>query len=132
MMRSTLLTVGIAAMALLAAVPSDGAAPKSPPRILATDPGDSSTVERDRSNAELGVSIARNAMSNEDLRLEDITIEGDVDIARVLFIESREHLRDQDFLHYLFLPSAAQLGREAPARRILHWSPKGEHQSWTP
>jgi hypothetical protein len=66
------------------------------------------------------------------LRLEDITIEGDVDIPRVLFIESREHLRDENFVHHLFLPDAAQLGAATPVRRILQWSPQGEHTPWTP
>jgi hypothetical protein len=67
-----------------------------------------------------------------DVRLDEITIEGEVDVPRVLFIESRDRLRDADFLHHSYLSDVARLGRQAPLSRGLHWSPQGVTLKWMP
>ena len=112
-MKRSILFILAAALSLTGATQADPATDARPPRAATT--ATDSVVHR-----------------ASQFRLDDITIEGEVDIPRVLFIESREHLRDQDFLHHLFLSPAAEVGAPPAPRRILHWSPQGEHKPWTP
>ncbi len=43
------------------------------------------------------------------MTLDDIMIEGEIDVPQVLFITSRDHLRRSDLLHHLYLTDAAAL-----------------------
>lgn len=59
--------------------------------------------------------------SGSDMTLDAITIEGEIDVPQVLFITARDHFRDTDFLHHLYLADLAVLGRGASRRGGLGW-----------
>ena len=51
--------------------------------------------------------------------LEDINIEGQVDLPEVLFISSRERIKTNEFHHRRYLKSAAQIAKAAEFPRRL-------------
>lgn len=62
--------------------------------------------------------------------LDEINIEGEVDMPQVLFITARERFRTDDKLHRRYLKSCAQIGREAEIpRRISNEDDKSSEES---
>ena len=62
--------------------------------------------------------------------LDEINIEGEVDMPQVLFITARERFRTDDKLHRLYLKSCAQVGRETEIpRRISNDDSKSGEES---
>ena len=66
-----------------------------------------------------GGSAASVVPATAELRLDDITIEGEIDVPQVLFITARESRRGGDFLHRFYLIDVVRLGRETPAGGLL-------------
>jgi hypothetical protein len=59
------------------------------------------------------------AKSNHPRTLEEISIEGQVDLPEVLFISSRERIKTNEFHHRRYLKSAAQIAEVAEFPRRL-------------
>lgn len=67
---------------------------------------------------------------NTPRTLDEINIEGEVDMPQVLFITARERFRTDDKLHRRYLKSCAQIGREAEVpRRISNEDDKSSEES---
>lgn len=123
-MSARLLLLSVATL-LLTVAPASPAADEP----TADTPERSANEQRSRESSDEPSEARGDAVQ---LRLDEITIEGEVDVPRVLFIESRDRLRRAGFLHHLFLPDVAELGREAPLGHGLTWTPQGEIPTWTP
>ena len=66
--------------------------------------------------ARLPVTASVDTVSHDagTVMLDEITIEGEIDVPRVLFISARDHLRTVEPLTALYLIDPIDLGRRAP------------------
>ncbi|NNF07997.1 MAG: hypothetical protein HKN21_14635 [Candidatus Eisenbacteria bacterium] len=60
------------------------------------------------------------------LKLEDVQIEGEIDVPQVLFITARDSRRIRDKVHQNYLKSPSDVIRSVRLPRYLHVQPKEE------
>jgi len=73
-------------------------------------------AEEEKRAPRFGTTAAADTVSHDadTVVLDEITIEGEVDVPRVLFISARDHLRTVEPLTALYLIDPIELGRRAP------------------
>lgn len=96
------------AMASLAPVDTAGANPAADPAVENARSA-SRTAAPARNDGGSRASSRDSRGDDSAMTLDDIMIEGEIDVPQVLFITSRDHLRRSDLLHHLYLTDAAAL-----------------------
>lgn len=90
----------------LAPVDAAGATPDSTPAVENARSAERTTAPaRDDGGSRASSRVERD--DDSAMTLDDIMIEGEIDVPQVLFITSRDHLRRSDLLHHLYLADAA-------------------------
>lgn len=95
-------------MASLASVDTAGANPAPDPAVENARPAPR-TAAPARNDGGSRASSREARDGDSAMTLDDIMIEGEIDVPQVLFITSRDHLRRSDLLHHLYLTDAAAL-----------------------